>query len=73
MKPKYLAAGLIAFSAVIGWNVFLVQRDDAMYKEYYRRQAIENIKHPPSKDIAYSPKERFCRSQANWHPDCNVE
>jgi hypothetical protein len=51
MKPKYLAAGLIAFSAVIGWNVFLVQRDDAMYKEYYRRQAIENIKKPVSSEI----------------------
>jgi len=73
MKPKYLAAGLIAFSAVIGWNVFLVQRDDAMYKEYYRRQAIENLKRPPSKDIAYSPKEQFCQSQAHWHPDCDVE
>lgn len=51
MKPKYFAAGLIAFIAVIGWNVFLVQRDDSMYKEYYRRQAIENLKHPPSNQI----------------------
>ena len=51
MKLKYLFAGLISFSAVIGWNVFLIQRDDAMYKEYYRRQAIENIKHPPSNMI----------------------
>lgn len=51
MKPKYLAAGLIAFSAVIGWNIFLVQRDDAMYKEYYRRQAMEQLKQPPSNQI----------------------
>jgi hypothetical protein len=51
MKLKYLAAGLIAFSSVIGWNVFLVQRDDAMYKEYYRRQAMENIKKPVNSQI----------------------
>ena len=50
MKPKYLAAGLIAFSAVIGWNVFLVHRDDAMYKAYYRHQAVENMKKPISSE-----------------------
>ena len=51
MNPKYLAAALIAFASVIGWNVFLVQRDDTMYKAYYRHQAIENLKHPPSNQI----------------------
>jgi hypothetical protein len=51
MKPKYLAAGLIAFSAVIGWNVFLIHRDDAMYKAYYRHQAMEQLKQPPSNQI----------------------
>lgn len=51
MKPKYLAAGLIAFSAMIGWNIFLIQRDDAMYKAYYRHQAMENLKRSPSSDI----------------------
>jgi len=51
MKPKYLAAGLIAFSAVIGWNVFLIHRDDAMYKAYYRHQAMEQLKHPSSNQI----------------------
>jgi len=51
MKPKYLAAGLIAFSAMIGWNVFLVQRDERMYDAYYRTKAIENLKKPPSNQI----------------------
>ena len=23
--------------------------------------------------LTYSPKEKFCQSQAKWHPDCNVE
>jgi hypothetical protein len=51
MKPKYLAAALIVFSAMIGWNIFLIHRDEQMYKEYYRRQVTENIKQPPSNQI----------------------
>jgi hypothetical protein len=44
MNRKYITAFALGILAVIGWNVFLIQRDDAMYKEYYRRQAVENIK-----------------------------
>ena len=51
MNRKYLAAGLIAFSAVVGWNVFLIQRDDAMFKEYSHRQAMVNLKKSPSSQI----------------------
>jgi len=51
MNPKYIVFGLIAFVSVIAWNVFLIKRDDAMYKEYDRRQAIENLKKPPSNVI----------------------
>jgi hypothetical protein len=51
MKPKYFAYGMIAFLAVIGWNVFLIQRDDALYKAYYRQQAIEQLKSSPSNQI----------------------
>ena len=45
MNRKYVAAGLIGFAAIIGWNIFCIQRDDAMFKAYYRQQAIENLKH----------------------------
>ena len=45
MNRKYLTAGLIGFVAIIGWNIFCIQRDDAMFKAYYRQQAIENLKH----------------------------
>jgi len=41
MKLKYLAAGLIAFAAMIGWNVFLIQRDDRLFKAYYHQTAQE--------------------------------
>ena len=48
MKPRYFAYTLITLTAVIAWNAFLIQRDDAMFKAYYRHQAIENLKKPPS-------------------------
>ena len=44
MNRKYLAAGLVGFSVIIGWNIFCIQRDDAMYKAYYHQQAIDNLK-----------------------------
>ena len=73
IDKKYVFAGLIGFAAIVGWNVFLIQRDDRMFDAYYHQQAVENLKRPPSSDITYSPKERFCQSQAKWHPDCNLE
>lgn len=73
MKPKYIFYGLVGLSFIVGYNYWLIQRDDALYKAYYKQQAIENLKRPPSKEIGYSPKENFCKSQAGWHPDCNVE
>ena len=51
MNKKYIVAGLIGFAAILGWNVFLVQRDDRMFDAYYRQQAIENLQKPPSKEI----------------------
>ena len=73
MKRKYVAFGLTAFAVSLGWNVFLIRRDDALHKAYYRNQGIENLKRPPSSEIGYNPKEKFCQQQAGWHPDCNVE
>jgi hypothetical protein len=51
MKRKYVAFGLTAFAVILGWNVFLIQRDYALHKAYYRNQGIENLKHPPSNQI----------------------
>lgn len=51
MNRKYVVAGLIGFAVILGWNVFLIQRDDAMYKAHYRQQAMENLKKPPSIEI----------------------
>ncbi len=51
MNRKYVFAGLTAFAVSLGWNLFLIQRDDALYKAYYRNQGIENLKKPPSTEI----------------------
>jgi len=73
MNRKYVITFALGFIAILGWNVFLIQRDDAMYKAYYRQQAIENLKRPPSNRIDYNPKEEYCASLKVWHPDCKVE
>jgi hypothetical protein len=51
MKPKYVFAGLVGFVFILGWNAFLIQRDDALYDAHYHRQAIENIKRSPNTEI----------------------
>ena len=48
MKLRYLIfTGVVI---MVGWNLFLIQRDDAMYKAYYRHQAVENMKKPISSE-----------------------
>ena len=51
MKKKHIVAGLIGLAVILGWNIFLIQRDDKMYDAYYRSKAIENLKSPPTSQI----------------------
>jgi len=54
MKTTYI------FLAVIGilmYNVFLIQRDEKMFKTFYKETA----------------KEQYCKSLPQPHPDCTVE
>ena len=51
MNKKYVIAGLIGFAVILGWNIFLIQRDERMYDSYYRAKAIENLQKPPSNQI----------------------
>ena len=46
MNRKYIVAGLIGFAIILGWNVFLVQRDKNLF-EAYDQQAIQNLKKMP--------------------------
>ena len=51
MNRKYIVTFALGFLAMIGWKVFLIQRDEKLYDSYYRAKAIENLKKPPSKEI----------------------
>jgi len=44
VNRKYLFSGLIAFTFILGWNMFLIQRDDAMYKAYYQETTKQQQK-----------------------------
>jgi hypothetical protein len=56
MKKRYFV--LIALG-LIGYNLFLIQRDNALFEAYNQP----------------TPKERYCKtlSPSQFHPDCNVE
>jgi hypothetical protein len=51
MISRFVTYTALGFIAITAWNVFLIQRDDALYKAYYRQQAMENLKKPPSSEI----------------------
>lgn len=51
MTKKHVVAGLIGLAVILGWNIFLIQRDDKLYDAYYRSKAIDNLKHSPASEI----------------------
>jgi hypothetical protein len=51
MNLKYISFSLLAIGVIVGWNAFLIQRDDAMFKAHYHQQALENLKRPPTSEI----------------------
>ena len=51
MNRKYVITFALGFAAIVGWNIFLIQRDEKLYDSYYRSKAIESLKKPPSAEI----------------------
>ena len=51
MTSKEISFIAAAIFAILGWNVFLIQRDNALYDAYYHRQAIENLKYNSNTNI----------------------
>lgn len=51
MTVKHITAILLALAAMIGYNAFLIKRDDAMFSAYYKDKACEQVKawHPDCK------------------------
>jgi hypothetical protein len=39
MQSKYFGAGILALFVMIGWNVFLIQRDSKLFDAYKQRNA----------------------------------
>jgi hypothetical protein len=42
MNPKYIVTGLIGLGIIIGWNLFLIQRDSKLFEAY--NQPITQVK-----------------------------
>ncbi|UNH61139.1 hypothetical protein SSZBM1_22 [Synechococcus phage S-SZBM1] len=54
MKTSYI---LLAILAMVGYNVFLIQRDQKMFDGYDKMSA----------------HEKYCHELKVWHPDCKIE
>lgn len=37
MSAKYIACGMIGFAMIVGWNVFLIKRDAALFDSAHAR------------------------------------
>jgi hypothetical protein len=44
VNRKYITVVALGVLAMVGWNIFLIQRDDAMFKAYYRQQSVQQMK-----------------------------
>jgi len=63
MTRKYVVTFALLFITMLGYQALLIQRDDKLFKAYYHQKAQQEL----------TQKEQFCKQQAGWHPDCNVE
>jgi len=41
MNKKYVVAGLIGFAVILGWNVFLIQRDQQLFDSYNQPKVVQ--------------------------------
>jgi hypothetical protein len=44
MSKKHIAYVFFALLVIVGWNAFLIQRDDALYRAYYKQQAMKEYR-----------------------------
>ena len=68
MNSKLISYTILGAITILGWNLFLIERDKKMFDSDAGRQAILNLQKPPSSSL-----KQFCSNQAGWHPDCNLE
>ena len=53
MTKKHIVAGLIAFAVILGWNVFLIQRDEKLYDTYHSTKGIDNLQKRATVEIRW--------------------
>ena len=51
MTPKNISFIVVAIGVIVGWNAFLIQRDQKLFDAHYHQQALENLKNPPTSEI----------------------
>lgn len=68
MNSKTTTYIFLSFIAVLGWNTFIIKRDQKMFDAYDKAAGIERIKNPLSNSL-----KTWCERQEGWHPNCNVE
>ena len=51
MNRKYVVVGLIGFAVILGWNVFLIQRDENLYRAYYHSKELDSNKKHSTAEI----------------------
>ena len=51
MNLKYISFFFLVIGVIVGWNAFLIQRDNALYDAHYHQQALENLKRPSTSEI----------------------
>ena len=51
MTKKHIVAGLISLAFILGWNVFLIQRDEKLYDTYHPTKGIDNLQKPATVEI----------------------
>ena len=51
MNLKYISSSLLVIGVIVGWNAFLIQRDQKLFDAHYHQQALENLERPPTSEI----------------------
>jgi hypothetical protein len=51
MKKKYIVAGLTSLAVILGWNIFLIQRDEKLYDTYHSTKGIDNLQKRATAEI----------------------
>jgi hypothetical protein len=66
MKSTQVVYIYLAIIGLIGFNVFLAQRDQQLFDSFdkLQRQGVSNT---------LTSHEKVCKQLKVWHPDCKIE